>query len=47
MSEERQRGVDLFNQVWGLMESREDTTGCSTRHMRRGTTGARPRSVSL
>jgi hypothetical protein len=24
MSEERQRGVDLFNEVWRLMESRED-----------------------
>ena len=24
MSEERQRGVDLFNEVWHLMESRED-----------------------
>jgi hypothetical protein len=24
VSEERQRGVDLFNEVWRLMESRED-----------------------
>ena len=24
MSEERQRGVDLFNEVWRLMENRED-----------------------
>ena len=24
MSEERQRGVDLFNEAWRLMESRED-----------------------
>lgn len=24
MSEERQRGVDLFNEVWRLLESRED-----------------------
>ena len=24
MSEERQRGVDLFNEVWRLMKSRED-----------------------
>jgi hypothetical protein len=24
MCEERQRGVDLFNEVWRLMESREN-----------------------
>jgi hypothetical protein len=24
MSEERQRGVDLYNEAWRLMESRED-----------------------
>jgi hypothetical protein len=26
VSEERQRGVDLFNEVWGLMESRAKAT---------------------
>ena len=43
MSEERQRGVDLFNEAWRLMETREDDDRLLHGHRtRRAITGGRP-----